>query len=137
MASSNYTKRLRRNLWILRVTDWVLLFVPLIVYVFIALFDGGVTAAGRVSVVASVMIAIILTAFNVISQKKLRCPLWIVLIGLYVAVKEWLLPLIILLAVTSVLDDLIFAPLIANVAQKLNASKVIDARMGENVREEI
>ena len=137
MASSNYTKRLRRNLWILRVTDWVLLFVPLIVYVFIALFDGGVTAAGRVSVVASVMIAIILTAFNVISQKKLRCPLWIVLIGLYVAVKEWLLPLIILLAVTSVLDDLIFAPLIANVAQKLNASKVIDARMGDNVREEI
>ena len=137
MASSNYTKRLRRNLWILRVTDWVLLFVPLIVYVFIALFDGGVTAAGRVSVVASVMIAIILTAFNVISQKKLRCPLWIVLIGLYVAVKEWLLPLIILLAVTSVLDDIIFAPLIANCAQKLNASKVIDARMGENVREEI
>lgn len=137
MATSNFTKRIRRKLWILRVLDFALLFLPAIVYVFIALCSDGVVAVGKVSVVASVMVATILTAFNVVSQKRLRCPVWILLIGLYVAIKEYLLPLVIILAVTSVLDDLVFSPLINHYSVRAKSSKLIDDRMGDNVREEI
>lgn len=137
MAQSNYTKGLRRNLWLFRILDWLCLFAPVIVYVCIALFGDGVVVGGRITVVFSIFIAIILSIFNVIAQKRLRCPIWIILIGLYVAIQEYLLPLIIILAVTTVLDDLIFTPLITNIHEKLSSSKVIDRRMGDNVREEI
>ena len=137
MGRSNFTKRLRTKLWLCRILGWILLFTPVLVYVCIALFSDGVLVAGRVSVVASVLVASMLTAFNVIAQKRMRCPIWILVIGLYVAVRDWLLPLIIILAVTSVLDDLVFTPLISHYKARMEASKVIDDRMGDNVREEV
>ena len=134
---SSYTTKTRRILWVLRGLNVLLLFVPVIVYVIIALANGGVTAPGKVSIVASVMISIILTTFNVIAKNHLRCPRWIILIGLYVAFRESLLPLIIMLAITSALDDFVFTPLIKHYKAELETSRVIDKRMGDNVREDI
>ena len=134
---SNYTIRTRRTLWALRALNIICLFVPVIVYVIIALANGGVTAPGKITIVATVMISIILTSFNVITKHNLRCPRWIVLIGLYVAFRESLLPLIIMLAVTSALDDFVFSPLIVHFKNELESSRVIDKRMGSDVREEI
>lgn len=131
MAKSSYTKKCQANLWLFRVLDWICLFAPLLVYIFIALCNGGVAAVGKVAVVGSVIIAGILTAINVIAQKRLRCPIWIVLLGLYVAIREWLLPLIIILAITSVLDDLVFTPLIHKWYTRYQASIVVDEREAE------
>ena len=134
---SAYTKKTARILWILRGLNVLLLFVPVIVYVIIALANGGVTVPGRISLVASVMVSIILTTFNVITKIRLRSPRWILLIGLYVAFRESLLPLIIMLAATSALDDFFFTPMIAHFKAELETSRVIDKRMGDNVREEV
>ena len=134
---SNYTIRTRRVLWAFRVMNLVFLFLPVIIYVIIALANGGVTVPGTISIVASVMVSIILTTFNVIAKNHLRCPRWILLIGLYVAFRESLLPLIIMLAVTSALDDFFFTPLIKHFKAELETSMVIDKRMGSNVREDI
>lgn len=127
--SSTFTKKCRRLLWFYRVIDFLLLFLPVIIYVIIALADGGVTSGAKVAVVGSVTIALILSAFNVISQKRLRCPIWIILIGLMVAIQRYLLPLIIMLAVTSILDDLILTPLIQYYKTKLIANKAMDERL--------
>lgn len=132
MAASAYTKKCRTMLWILRILDWICLFLPLIIYVVIALSSGGVLAIGKIAVVGTVMIASILTAFNVIAQKRLRCPIWIIIIGLYIAIQKWLLPLIIILAITSILDDLVFTPLIHKYYTKTLASETIDEREEEN-----
>lgn len=128
MASSAFTKSCRRKLWLFRILDWICLAAPLIVYVIIALCNDGIRVGYKVAVVSTLMIAIILTVFNVIAQKKLRCPIWIILIGLYVAIREWLMPLVIILAVTSILDDLVFTPLIHYYYTKTVASKTIDQR---------
>lgn len=45
--------------------------------------------------------------------------------------KEYLLPLIIILAVTSIMDDFLFTPLIQHYKAQLEASKVYDARKAE------
>jgi len=126
--SSDITKVTRYKLWLFRALDFLMLFTPLVIYIGIALTGDGITTTGRVSVVGTVAIAGILCVFNVICQKKLRCPLWIVLIGLFVAIRDYLLPLIIILAVTSILDDLLFAPLINYYHTKLIAHKAIDER---------
>lgn len=128
MAASQFTKNCRNKLWLFRILDWICLAAPLIVYVIIALCNDGIRVGYKVAVVSTAMIAIILTIFNVIAQKKLRCPIWIMLIGLYVAIRDYLLPLVIILAVTSILDDLVFTPLIHYYYTKTVASKTIDQR---------
>ena len=133
--ASNYTKACRFKLWFFRILDWICLGLPLLIYVVIALAGDGMVFQ-KVAVVSTVMVALILTIFNVIAQKRLRCPIWLVLIGLYIAVSEFLLPLIIILAITSVLDDLVFTPLIAYYKTKTIASKVIDERDSYGEREQ-
>lgn len=128
MAQSTFTKNCRIKLWLYRILDWICLFAPVLVYICIALFSGGVAVLGKVSIVATVIIALVLTVINIIAQKRLRCPIWIILIGLYVAIQQYLMPLIIILAVTSVMDDLLFTPLIHYYYTKLVASKTIDER---------
>ena len=132
MAESNYTKVCRAKLWLYRSLDLIILFAPVIVYIIIALTKDGVTVPGRVAVVGSVCIALILSLFNIIAQKRLRCPIWIILIGLYVAIKEILLPLIIILAFVTVIDDLILTPLITYYRTKLITNKSIDERLAQD-----
>lgn len=129
-TGSDFTKVCRMKLWLYRIIDWILLFMPVIVYVVIALCDEGVTTVGKVSVVGTVAVAAILALFNIIAQKRLRCPIWIVLIGLYIAIRDYLLPLVIILAVVSICDDLILTPLISYYRSKLIANKAIDERLG-------
>lgn len=126
--ASNFTKVCRAKLWFWRILDWLCLAAPLIIYTIIALASGGIAVASKVAVVSTTMIAIILTAFNVIAQKRLRCPIWIILIGLFVAIRDYLMPLIIILAITSILDDLVFTPLISYYKTKLISNKAIDER---------
>lgn len=132
MAYSAYTKKCHRILWFFRILDIICLFLPLIIYVIMALASGGVAAVGKVAVVGSVMVAGILTAINVIAQKRLRCPVWIVLLGLYIAMEEVLLPLVVILAITSILDDLVFTPLIQKWYTRLQSSIVVDERERED-----
>ena len=131
---SKFTKECRFKLWLFRILDWICLALPVIVYIIIAL-SGGALVAQKVAVVATTMVAIILTVFNIIAQKRLRCPIWIVLIGLYIAIQKYLMPLIIILAVTSVLDDLVFTPLISYYRTKLIANKAMDERLPDEAEE--
>ena len=129
MACSEFTKCCRRKLWFFRILDWVCLSLPLLVYLTMALADDGIKVGYKVAVVGTLVIAVILTIFNIIAQKRLRCPIWIILIGLFVAIRDHLLPLIIILSVVSVLDDLVFTPIIHYYYTKTVASKAIDQRL--------
>ena len=135
IKESKYTKKARFWLWFYRILDAICLITPLLIYVIMALCGGAVVAA-KVAVVSTVMIAIILTVFNIIAQKKLRCPIWIMLIGLFVAIKEYLLPLIVILAITSILDDLVFTPLIGYYKTKLISNKAMAERLPEEKEDE-
>lgn len=125
---SNYTKTLEKQLTLFRIFDWICLFLPTIIYVFIAWFDTGVTVAGKVSVAGTVLIALILTVFNIIAKKNLTCVIWIVLIGLFVAFERFLIPLIFIMAVTSCIHDFLLGPLTATYSTKVIASKTEDER---------
>lgn len=129
--SSEYTKACRRSLWFFRFLDFIFLILPVLIYVIVALSDGGILSNAKVAVVGSVIIALILTIFNIVAQKRLRCPIWIILIGLMIAIKN-ILPLIVILAIASVLDDFVFTPAIQFYKTKLIANKVVDERLGDS-----
>lgn len=98
------------------------------VYIAIALVNPGVIVVEKMVLLSSITVALILTGFNFVSKRNLRSPLWIVVLGLYFAIGQYLMPLIIILAVVSLLDDVIFRPLIGHYRVKLIASKTIDER---------
>ena len=128
MATSNFTKKSRALLWTWRLIDWLCLFAPLIVYLIIGLVNNNVTTGAKVTLVAMLFIALILTVINVVAQKHLRCPIWVLLIGIYVAMEKYLMPLVIILAITSILDDLVFTPIIHYYYTQTVASKTMDKR---------
>ena len=128
MAESKFTKKSRALLWTWRIIDWICLFLPLIIYLIVGLCNNNVTTGGKVTLVAMLFLALILTAINVIAQKNLRCPIWCLLLGLYVAMDKVLLPLIVILAITSILDDVLFTPLIHYYYTQTVSSKTIDKR---------
>ena len=129
MAASAFTKSCRKKLWFFRILDWLCLSLPLLIYLVIALENDGIKVSQKVAVVGTLIVAIILTILNVIGQKRLRCPIWIILIGLFIAIRDQLLPLVIILAIVSVLDDLVFTPVISYYHTKTIASKTIDQRL--------
>ena len=137
MASSNFTKRVRRRLWIVRALDWAFVTLPVVGYVLFGLFSNDVETVKKVVLISTCIIAGIISVTNVFMRQRLRCVVWILIIGLYVAVRDLLLPLIIIMAATSIADDVVFSPLIAYYQAKLASSKTIDQRMGDNLREEI
>lgn len=126
---SDFTKTCRLKMWLFRALDWLFLFFPISFYAVYSLSMESVGTWGKVAVIGCVACAAVLAIFNVIAHKRLRCPIWLVLIGLYCAVKDILLPLIIVMAVATVLDDLVFTPLIEHYRTKLIANKAIDERL--------
>lgn len=126
--TSSFTKRTRFKYWTLKVLQNLLLFLPLMVYIAIALVNPGVIVVEKMVLLSSITVALILTGFNFVSKRNLRSPLWIVVLGLYFAIGQYLMPLIVILAVVSLLDDVIFRPLIGHYRVKLIASKTIDER---------
>ena len=128
---SKHTKRARIKLWVYRLIDWTLLFVPLFVYIGIALGDGGITTPAKVGVVGTVAIALIITIFNILGKKSLRSPIWIIFIGLYVALDKILMPLIVMTAIATVLDEFVLEPLIERAKIMLVSNQAMDKRTEE------
>lgn len=123
--SSVLTKKYRTIYWVLRSIDLILLWAPLIIYFIVALCDTGVTTNKKIGLVASVIVALILVLFNIIARHHLTSPLWIVLIGLYIAI-DYLLPLVIIIACVTIADEFVFQPYLKKLTTRLEASKVYD-----------
>ena len=124
-----YTKKTRIILWILRVLDFVILFAPLVVYFAIALANGNVSNMRKFALTGFTALACVIVLINVFIQKKKTSPRWLIILGLYICIKEFLMPLIITLAVVSILDDFVFSPLINHYKGQLVASKTYDKRL--------
>lgn len=127
MMKSKFTKKSIKMLWFLRIVDFLLLFAPLLFYIVSALGNPIIGTAQKITVVGTVAIAAIICIFNLLLQKHLRCPIWIIFLGLYFAIDK-LMPLMLMVAGASILDEFIFSPLISYYKTKTIANKTIDSR---------
>ena len=126
-ATSKYTKETRAWLWTYRIIDILILICPLLITIGFAYANQAAPTHEKVALTGCISIALVLTIFNIITKKHLRSPLWIIVIGLYVIVDN-LLPLIIILAIATVVDEFILTPLINHYKTKLIADKAMDER---------
>lgn len=126
--ASTYTKKSRTKLWIFRILDFLILVGPVVAYVVYALTNNKVSNVGKIVVISTTASALIILLFNILFQKHLRSPIWIVFLGLYVAMDK-LIPLIITIGICSILDEFVFSPLIKYYKIKTVSNKAMDERL--------
>lgn len=112
-------KLLCRFWWIL---SFLCAWLPLIGFSIYAFANSEVNSVQKVTLSITLLASIIIAVFNLIQKKHLRSPFYLVLIGLYVGLRE-LLPVLLTLTTTSILDEFVFNPLYNLYKTKYIASK--------------
>lgn len=119
------TKKYKRLYWLTTILSWVITFVPLLVFVIWGLVEG--TPHRKLALGGLMVVAAILVVINILMKLSLRCIPWVILIGIYICLKE-ITVLLIIMAITTVVDELVLTPLSKNYKQKLTINKEIDKR---------
>lgn len=128
-SSSDITKKYRRAYWALTVISWALVLGPMIGYALYGFITGETVQ--KFAIGATAFAAIGLTGFSVIFKKHVRSTLFIVLLGIYLAIRE-ITVLLIILSVCTILDEFLITPLQKSYREKMVVNSQIDMRLGND-----
>lgn len=123
--ASNVTKAYKKKYLTCTILSWVLTFLPLLIFVIWGFIEG--TPHRKLALGGLMVIAAVLVVLNVLMKLSLRCIPWILLIGIYICLKE-ITVLLIVMAISTVLDELVLEPLAKMYKTKLTINKEIDKR---------
>lgn len=98
---------------------------PMMFYVIMGFIHGETTQ--KFAMGSCAVVAIILVAVNIIMKINLRSPLWILLIGVYICLRK-IEVLLIVMAVTTMLDEFWFSPAYKSFKGKYTINREIDKR---------
>ena len=117
------TKKYKIKLNICRLLSFTLTVLPVIIYTIMGFMDG--TIGEKVSLGICVVLALIFVLINIMFKYHIRSPLWILLIGIYVCIDN-IIPLLIIMAATTIIDEFVLVPLINKYKNKYIINKEID-----------
>lgn len=123
---SQQTKKYKALAITFTLISVLLLFGPLAYYFITGFMIAETTHKFVLSM--SLVVCLCLTAISLMAKLKLRCPIFILLLGLY-SVLNSIVPLLIMLCVATILDELCFTPLARYYKNKYSINKEIDKRM--------
>ena len=126
--STKITKRYK-NLTIL--TFWLsvlLTLCPILIYVARAFLSSEVQSVNKYTLGIMCSVALIVTIINIVAKLRLRCIPWILLLGIYVCLKE-ITSLLVIMAITTIIDEMIITPLHKSFKNKYTINKEIDKRL--------
>ena len=119
------TKKYKIKLNICRLLSFTITVLPVIIYTIKGFMDGSI--GEKVSLGICVILALIFVLINVMFKYHIRSTLWVLLIGIYVCIDN-ILPLIIIMATTTIIDEFVLVPLINKYKNKYIINKEIDLR---------
>lgn len=125
---SQTTLTLKRKKNIFHLLSWLLTFAPILIWLFIAMAKSNDLT--KTALALSVTVAGLLSMVNLLLKYSIRSTVWILLIGIYIALKD-ITPLLIIIAVTTMLDEFIVHPLYKHYKERYIINKEIDKRQGE------
>lgn len=119
------TKKYKIKLNICRLLSFTLTVLPVIIYAIKGFMDG--TIGEKVSLGICVILALIFVLINIMFKYHIRSTLWVLLIGIYVCIDN-IIPLLIIMAATTIIDEFVLVPLINKYKNKYIINKEIDLR---------
>ena len=128
------TKKYKIKLNICRLLSFTLTVLPVIIYTIMGFMDG--TIGEKVSLGICVILALIFVLINVMFKYHIRSTLWVLLIGIYVCIDN-IIPLLIIMAATTIIDEFVLVPLINKYKNKYIINKEIDLRGNNGDRKSV
>lgn len=119
------TKKYKIKLNICRLLSFTLTVLPVIIYTIKGFMDGSI--GEKVSLGICVILALMFMLINVMFKYHIRSTLWVLLIGIYVCIDN-IIPLLIIMATTTIIDEFVLVPLINKYKNKYIINKEIDLR---------
>lgn len=123
---SDITKKYKHLYLLFMCLSIIILIVPLIVYVIKGFIDGDVGEKFTLGI--TITIAAMLVALNILFKYHIRSTIWIVVLGIYVAVDN-ILPLLLCVAIGTIVDEFVLTPLAKHYKNKASINKEIDKRL--------
>ena len=99
--------------------------VPILIYVVIGFIEG--TIGQKITLGMCLVAVIILVILNLLFKHIPRCGVWIILSGLAYACNN-IVPLLLIMAITTALDELVLSPLAKKNKNLYTINKEIDKR---------
>ena len=99
--------------------------VPILIYVVIGFMEG--TIGQKITLGMCLVAVIILVILNLLFKHIPRCGVWIILSGLAYACNN-IVPLLLIMAITTALDELVLSPLAKKYKNLYTINKEIDKR---------
>lgn len=119
------TKKYGRLAGLFETLGWMVVTVPMLVYVVIGFIEGPVVSKVALGLTATA--ALIMVAIASLQKTKLKSPFWIISIGLSFCLNE-IYPLLIMMGVGTILDEIVFSPLGKHYRNLYTINKEIDKR---------
>lgn len=119
------TKEYRREKWLLLILSVLCNLLPIAIYTIKAFIVAGV--GQKVTLGVCLTLALLFVLINIITKHRIRSTLWILLIGIYVCLDH-IQSLLIIMAITTIIDEFILEPAYKRVKNKYIINKEIDKR---------
>ena len=119
------TKKYKIKLNICRLLSFTITVLPVIIYTIKGFMDGSI--GEKVSLGICVILALMFMLINVMFKYHIRSTLWVLLIGIYMCIDN-IIPLLIIMAATTIIDEFVLVPLINKYKNKYIINKEIDLR---------
>lgn len=101
---------------------------PILIYVLKAFIDKDVQEVNKYTLGIMCSVALVITLINIVAKLHLRCIPWILLLGIYLCLRD-ITSLLIIMAITTIIDELILMPLHKSFKSKYTINKEIDKRL--------
>ena len=119
------TKEYKREKWLLLILSILCNLLPIAIYTIKAFVVAGV--GQKVTLGVCLTLSLLFVLINFITKHRIRSTLWILLIGIYVCLDH-IQSLLIIMAITTIIDEFILEPAYKRVKNKYIINKEIDKR---------
>lgn len=125
MELNERTKKAKNKYIFFKTLSICLTFLPLVVYIIIAFVNGA--PMEKFTMGCMVTLALIFVALNVIMKYNIRSTIWVLILGIYLCLDN-ITPLLIIMAVSTILDEFIISKLAVKYKNQFIINKEIDKR---------
>lgn len=118
-------KKLTAAFFVLQVACII---VPISVFFVLGIFNGEVKVASKFFLGLGTVASLVIAVIGLISKMHLRTPMFIFILVCYFCLKHFV-PVLIVFAICTLLDEMVFEPLYKHYREKYVINKEIDGRM--------
>lgn len=122
---SEYTNSYKKKYKLCKIFSILFTVLPIIVYTIIGFINGDI--GSKITLGMCLFTTIVFVLINIVLKHRIRSTIWVILIGIYVAVDN-IIPLLLLLTFTTICDEFILEPLSKKYKNKFIINNEIDKR---------